>query len=106
MSFTVRQVKPDQEARAQKAVQLSGGQNGHCHTAVEGESCYQDVQWTMTVGMKNHSNWYGGCPKLTPKSTVEEFQACLFKINSTTCPLPCNPTELIPETVVNQTRSD
>mmetsp|Transcript_78522 Transcript_78522/g.227912 ORF Transcript_78522/g.227912 Transcript_78522/m.227912 type:complete len:725 (+) Transcript_78522:3-2177(+) len=63
-----------------------------CHTAVEGESCYVDVRWAMGDGIWGHPSWYSeNCPSLKTSSSFEEFQACVYKINQTTCPLPCNP---------------
>merc|ERR1711972_432987 len=35
---------------------------------------------------------YDGCgPHLSKDSSFESFQACVFKLNQTSCPLPCNP---------------
>lgn len=59
----------------------------HCHTAMPGEPCYKDVAWAITDGIYAHPEWYQG---LTNKSNFETFQAVVYKINSTLCPLPCN----------------
>jgi len=59
-----------------------------CHTAVEGEKCWTEVNWAMTVGITNHPDWY---PDLTNISSEELFQAAVYKHNATRCPLPCNP---------------
>lgn len=58
-----------------------------CHTALPGEECYKDVSWAITDGIYAHPNWYEG---LSNKSNFETFQAVVYKINSTKCPLPCN----------------
>jgi len=66
----------------------AGAATARCHTAVAGEPCHHDVMWAMTDGIYAHPEWYTG---LTKRSTFEAFQAEIFKINRTTCPLPCNP---------------
>lgn len=66
---------------------LLAAQREHCHTAVPGEPCYKDVSWAITDGIYAHPEWYFG---LTNKSNFEAFQAVVYKINSTKCPLPCN----------------
>jgi hypothetical protein len=67
-----------------------------CHTAVEGEACYTDVIWAKETGIKQHPEWYSApCAALGDDSLFEEFQACVFKINSTTCPLPCSPAKFV-----------
>lgn len=64
----------------------------HCHTATLGESCYTDVKWAMTTGIINHPEWYQvSCSWLKSTDSFEEFQACVYRINQTSCPLPCNP---------------
>lgn len=64
----------------------------HCHTAVSGEQCHIDVLWAKNTGIINHPDWYGiSCSWLKPTDTFEEFQACVYRINQTTCPLPCRP---------------
>jgi len=84
-----------------------------CHTAVEGEPCFADVDWAMKVGITGHPDWYEGeCPGLKPTSDFEEFQACVYKINMTTCPLPCNPAgftalqDLVDQTHKAHTKTD
>jgi len=57
-----------------------------CHTALEGERCHSSVQWVLTVGLTNHSEWYKG---LTKKSTLEEVQMRLHTEKSTHCKIPC-----------------
>eukprot|EP00419_Tripos_fusus_P070876 CAMPEP_0172905728 /NCGR_PEP_ID=MMETSP1075-20121228/175273_1 /TAXON_ID=2916 /ORGANISM="Ceratium fusus, Strain PA161109" /LENGTH=615 /DNA_ID=CAMNT_0013763021 /DNA_START=11 /DNA_END=1858 /DNA_ORIENTATION=+ len=58
-----------------------------CKTAQPGTPCYKDVSWAITDGIYAHPEWYLG---LTNKSNFESFQAVVYKINSTLCPLPCN----------------
>lgn len=68
-------------------VQLEGKKGPKCHTAMPGERCYKDVSWAITDGIYAHPEWYEG---LTNESNFETFQAVVYKINSTRCPLPCN----------------
>lgn len=42
-----------------------------CHTAVEGEECYDIVVWAMTTGIRDRPEWY---PGLDASSTFREFQ--------------------------------
>jgi len=71
-------------------VQLSAARK--CHMAVEGEECYNSVMWARTSGISNHPEWYeGACSGLSSLSKFEEFQGCVYKLNSTACPPPCNP---------------
>mmetsp|Transcript_99878 Transcript_99878/g.279726 ORF Transcript_99878/g.279726 Transcript_99878/m.279726 type:complete len:834 (-) Transcript_99878:66-2567(-) len=75
---------------ADSAMQLSS--EGRCHTATEGSSCWDSVMWARTSGISNHPEWYeGACSGLSSLSLFEEFQGCVYKLNSTACPLPCNP---------------
>lgn len=68
-----------------------------CHTAVKGEDCHVDVMWAMNDGIHNHPEYYDDtCPSLTASSSFEDFQACVYKIDQTSCPLPCNPANSIP----------
>lgn len=81
-------------------VELNGA-NNHCHTAVPGESCHVDVKWAMTTGIINHPEWYAvSCSWLKPTDSFEEFQACVYRINQTSCPLPCNPKGSVRQKVV------
>jgi len=69
-------------------VRLAAEKKGpRCRTAQPGEPCYKDVSWAITDGIYAHPEWYLG---LTNKSNFESFQAVVYKINSTLCPLPCN----------------
>lgn len=61
-----------------------------CHTAVKGDDCYKHVHWAKTVGIAQHDNWYKQCLGITEESSDEEVQACIFKLDGTKCPLPCN----------------
>jgi len=73
----------------------------HCHTAVEGETCYIDVRWAMDEGMVGHPEWYETvCPFVKPTSEFEQFQACIYKINHTKCALPCNPASALNQSQV------
>jgi len=61
-----------------------------CHTAIAGETCYDQVLWAMDE-VDAHPEWY---PGLNSSSTVEEFQALLHlgkKDNEGKhCPIPCD----------------
>lgn len=65
-----------------------------CHTAVEGEPCYESVQWAMFVGFKEHPEWYGN---LTARSSVEEFQKVVHRMDPQVCPAPCKATRPVQE---------
>jgi len=56
-----------------------------CHTAHEGEACYDAVQWALTVGILEHPDWY---PGLSSQSSFEDFQALLQRTVSD-CQTPC-----------------
>jgi hypothetical protein len=59
-----------------------------CHNAVEGEECFQAVQWVMQIGVKDHPEWYAG---LSRGSTAEQVQGHLHLLNEALCPQPCGP---------------
>jgi len=73
---------------------LAGDPKGKCHkmhpcpcaTARHGDKCWNAVQWVMSVGIYNHSDWYEG---LTNQSTFEEIQVRLHNDRHTHCKLPC-----------------
>mmetsp|Transcript_108702 Transcript_108702/g.325147 ORF Transcript_108702/g.325147 Transcript_108702/m.325147 type:complete len:526 (-) Transcript_108702:166-1743(-) len=66
----------------------------HCHTAVEGDLCYDAVMWAKQVGIYRHPEWYGG---LTSGSASREFQANLHERIGADCPTPCLPlSETVP----------
>jgi len=60
-----------------------------CHTAVEGERCFETVQWAMLVGIREHAEWY---PGLVSGSSFEEFQSLVHRNGGNgDCPkAPCN----------------
>ena len=58
-----------------------------CHTAVEGEECYEHVTWAMTTGIKEHPENYG---HLTADSSFAEFQDAIRAAHPS-CPKPCLP---------------
>lgn len=64
----------------------------HCHTAIAGEPCYNDILYAMKQA-EFHSEWYRG---LSTNSTPEEFQAFLHQGRKDStgkkCPMPCNKT--------------
>lgn len=58
-----------------------------CHTAVNGEECYNHVVWAMTKGIFNRASSY---PGLTANSSFEDFQSSLHHYKEDyCCPLPC-----------------
>lgn len=69
-----------------------------CHTALPGESCYKDVMWAKTHGIREHPHWYHG---LSSSSTNEDFQADVHAKRPDKCPMPCtaqsSPPEVAPE---------
>jgi len=58
-----------------------------CHTATQGEKCYEEVQWAMLTGIREHPDWYSG---LSAGSSFEEFQSRLHRSPYSDCPEPCN----------------
>lgn len=60
--------------------------NGACHTPVQGELCYTEVQWAKTSGMVEHPDWY---PGLTAASSDAAFQAIVHQHSSDKCQAPC-----------------
>merc|ERR1719210_2639646 len=57
-----------------------------CHTAQEGEICYDHILWALEDGFDDHPDWY---PGLTKGSTFEEFQEVLYTGGHWSCPPPC-----------------
>jgi len=63
-----------------------------CHTAAEGEECYNDVMWAMQDGITQHPEWY---PGLSISSSFEDFQSHLHTHGRhSNCPAPCATREL------------
>merc|ERR1719254_50989 len=60
-----------------------------CRSATEGDSCHEEVLWSINNGIRNHPEWY---PGLNRKSSFEEFQRLLHKRGQGNCPMPCMPT--------------
>jgi len=58
----------------------------HCHTAEQGEPCYEGVTWAMQDGIAAHPEWY---PELTTDSSFEDFQTHLLEGGFHNCPRPC-----------------
>jgi hypothetical protein len=59
-----------------------------CHTAQEGEACYEHVMWAMHEGIHTHPEWY---PRsLNVNSSLVDFQHELFDRNFGDCPEPCS----------------
>jgi len=57
-----------------------------CHTAVEGEECYNGVTWAMQQGIAEHPEWY---PGLSATSSFEDFQSNLHAGGHSNCPASC-----------------
>eukprot|EP00930_Biecheleria_cincta_P037159 TRINITY_DN2549_c0_g1_i1.p1 TRINITY_DN2549_c0_g1~~TRINITY_DN2549_c0_g1_i1.p1 ORF type:complete len:883 (-),score=122.10 TRINITY_DN2549_c0_g1_i1:263-2854(-) len=74
-----------------------------CHTAKDGEKCFELVSWAMSDGIHAHPEWYGN---LTQDSSFEDFQQVLH--NSRKCPIPCRncPTNDCPTGVMEVVESD
>merc|ERR1712190_88911 len=78
---------PEEVVRKQGIYNCDDDRSGEgCHTAVEGEKCFQNVGWAMKTGIKRHPEWY---PGLTASSNFEAFQLLLSKDRGTRCPEPC-----------------
>lgn len=59
-----------------------------CHTVFEGETCFKQVQWAKTVGIREHPEWYAAS-SLTASSSFEDFQEHIRSKNEIPCPKPC-----------------
>lgn len=59
---------------------------GGCHTAVQGETCWESVMWVKQTGVNLYPDQY---PGLSSLSRFEEFQTYLNKVQSGDCPMPC-----------------
>lgn len=57
-----------------------------CHTAVEGEECYDSVKYAMEVDIKKNKHLY---EKLGPTSSFADFQGLLHTTDPEGCPKPC-----------------
>lgn len=62
-----------------------------CHTAVEGERCFETVQWAMLTGIREHPQWY---PGLASGSSFEEFQSLLHRNTGREGDCPTAPCDL------------
>jgi len=57
-----------------------------CHTAENGEACYEAVSLAMKTGIRNHPDWF---PGLNASSSFEEFQEALHRASPGDCQRPC-----------------
>uniref|UniRef100_A0A7S2J182 Hexosyltransferase n=1 Tax=Alexandrium andersonii TaxID=327968 RepID=A0A7S2J182_9DINO len=58
-----------------------------CHTAMQGEACYDKVRWAMSDGIIIHPEYY---PGLSVNSRFEDFQQHLFESGEEfKCQKPC-----------------
>jgi hypothetical protein len=57
-----------------------------CHSAVEGEECYENAKWAKDHGVFEHPEWY---PGLDSNSSIHKFQTNLFKKGLHKCQRPC-----------------
>jgi len=65
-----------------------------CRTAAPNESCWDAIEWAMTIGLANHADWY---PGLNASSRIEEFQCIVQRAHPDKCEMPCNVTCPEPE---------
>jgi len=72
-------------ARA-KAARGLAIQEGLCRDTKEGEQCYRAIEWSKTMGMKEHPDWYQG---LSPDATIRESQWWFYNQNKANCEKPC-----------------
>jgi len=54
-----------------------------CETTSPGSECWENAQWAMSTGIKEHAKWYKG---LSADSSMEDFQNHIHKDNATACP--------------------
>jgi len=60
---------------------------GSCHTAVQGELCWKEVQWAKSTGIHRYPRWYRG---LSASSSWEQFQQKVHEDKPQKCPPPCS----------------
>jgi len=73
-------------AAEQGAAAPAAGEQG-CHTAVQGDACYDEVMYSKQTGVVKHPDKYVG---LSPDSPFEDFQRHVHSVSSV-CPEPCRP---------------
>lgn len=66
----------------------SGRRLDECAAAVQGDSCWTEVQWAKSTGIIDHPEWYAG---LNPSSSEDEFQCKVHQSAPAKCPRPCIP---------------
>ncbi|CAE7199415.1 Nhlrc2 [Symbiodinium natans] len=76
---------PIQES-PRKDTQQAQPADTNCHTAQQGEKCWDEVNWAKTQGIFEHPEWY---PGLQPDSGLDKFQAAVYKETPDRCPKPC-----------------
>ena len=71
---------------------ISAG-NATCHTATADDSCFTNVMWAHTIGLKQHPEWYPGLS--VHSATFEDVQLSLHhnpnEYKRYRCPAPCHP---------------
>jgi len=62
-----------------------------CHTVLQGDGCWEKVQWAMLVGIREHPEWY---PGLASGSSFEEFQSLFHRSGGEQGDCPTEPCDL------------
>mmetsp|Transcript_61397 Transcript_61397/g.180094 ORF Transcript_61397/g.180094 Transcript_61397/m.180094 type:complete len:380 (-) Transcript_61397:33-1172(-) len=62
-----------------------------CHTAIEGETCFDKIKWAMTTGLKTKPHWY---PGLNNNSSMADFQRLFERKGYFGCQKPCKGDEV------------
>ena len=47
-----------------------------CKSAPQGSSCWNEVQWAMTDGIRQHPEWYPGLNANSPREQFQEVAGC------------------------------
>mmetsp|Transcript_47478 Transcript_47478/g.101551 ORF Transcript_47478/g.101551 Transcript_47478/m.101551 type:complete len:511 (+) Transcript_47478:56-1588(+) len=79
---------PDAEAEHTRRLAVNVQNVGiNCMRAVPGDQCHTAIEWTRTIGIKTHPEWYPNW--LKEDSSFEDFQAALHADPYALCPHPC-----------------
>merc|ERR1719162_1293530 len=77
-----------QEAHASVPINICGSPpcGAFCRDTEQGETCFDNAQWLMKIGIPQHPEWYDG---LVQTSSLAEVQSMLHQSGSGECEQPC-----------------
>eukprot|EP00931_Biecheleriopsis_adriatica_P123906 TRINITY_DN9899_c0_g1_i1.p1 TRINITY_DN9899_c0_g1~~TRINITY_DN9899_c0_g1_i1.p1 ORF type:complete len:743 (-),score=107.09 TRINITY_DN9899_c0_g1_i1:25-2223(-) len=81
-----RHTSPFEDCKDQCAIRNSPALAEECHTALQGESCWNEVHWASSAGITEHPDWY---PSLSAGSSFSDFQCVVHRMLPDKCPKPC-----------------